>query len=458
MTPPPNFENQTIWTGDNLDIMRGMNSETIDLIYLDPPFNSNANYAAPIGSEAAGAAFKDTWGLSDIDLAWCELIQGKHPGIHNLLLAVKQIYGDSMMAYLIYMAPRLMEMKRLLKSTGTIYLHCDPTASHYLKIIMDDIFGSNNFRNEIVWRYGKMSNSPRNFAKNHDIILRYTKSENWIYNPIKMEESEYRTRFQRFIANNKIVYADVKHKNDKLIDMRVKKVEKKLNRQIQDSDVLFDFDIEFKEQDDVIYVSHIKGNSKEKTKYPTQKPVALLKRIIRASSESGDMVLDPFCGCATTCIAAEDLIREGHDRQWVGIDISPYAAKLVQTRMQKEMDFLTWKCMHRTDIPIRTDLGKIPKYNSLENKQSLYGKQGGHCNGCYTHFESRHLTIDHIVSSSKGGTDHIANLQLLCGNCNSIKGDKPHAYLANILQQRGFIDAVTQRLLQERDKLEPSKV
>lgn len=433
--------------------MRGMNSETIDLIYLDPPFNSDTNYAAPIGSEAAGAAFKDTWDLSDIDLAWCELIQGKHPGIHNLLLAVKQIYGDSMMAYLIYMAPRLMEMRRLLKPTGTIYLHCDPTASHYLKIILDDIFGKNNFRNEIVWRYGKMSNSPKNFAKNHDIIFRYTKSEIWTYNPIKMDESEYKTRFKKFIANNKIFYADVKHKKDKLIDMRIKKVEKELKREIKDSDVLFDFDIEFKEQDDVMYVSHIKGNSKEKTQYPTQKPVALMKRIIRASSNSGDMVLDPFCGCATTCIAAEDLIREGHDRQWVGIDISDYAAKLVQSRMRKEMDFLTWKCIHRTDIPIRTDLGKIPKYNSPNNKKELYGKQGGDCNGCNAHFKIQNFTIDHIVARSKGGTDHISNLQLLCGNCNSIKGNKSHEYLADMLKKKGFIDAVTQKILKERDKM-----
>ena len=130
----PNWSNQTIWTGDNLDIMRGMNSASVDLIYLDPPFNSKANYAAPIGSEAAGSAFKDTWGLDDVNLAWHGEIKHEHPGMYDLLNATRQIHGDSMMSYLIYMAIRLMEMRRLLKSAGSIYLHCDPTASHYIKL------------------------------------------------------------------------------------------------------------------------------------------------------------------------------------------------------------------------------------------------------------------------------------------------------------------------------------
>ena len=124
----PNWSNQTIWTADNLDIMRGMNSESVDLIYLDPPFNSKVNYAAPIGSKAAGAAFKDTWGLDDVNLAWHGEIKHEYPGMYSLLTATREIHGDSMMSYLIYMAVRIMEMRRLLKSTGAIYLHCDPTA------------------------------------------------------------------------------------------------------------------------------------------------------------------------------------------------------------------------------------------------------------------------------------------------------------------------------------------
>lgn len=136
----PNWSNQTVWTGDCLDVMRGMNSESVDLIYLDPPFNSNANYAAPIGSQAAGAEFKDTWGLDDLKTAWHALIQHEHPDLYQYLKAVLAIRGKSVMAYLIYMAVRLLEMHRLLKPTGSIYLHCDPTMSHYLKLLMDCVF------------------------------------------------------------------------------------------------------------------------------------------------------------------------------------------------------------------------------------------------------------------------------------------------------------------------------
>lgn len=177
-----NWANQTIWTGDCLDVLRGMNSESVDLIYLDPPFNSNANYAAPIGSQAAGAAFKDTWGLSDINLAWHGLIKHERPGLYDLLSAVRTLNGDSMMSYLIYMAVRVMEMHRVLKPTGTLYLHCDPTASHYLKLMLDCIFGDDFFRNEIVWCYRGGGVPKSDFARKHDIILRYSNGPTVTFN------------------------------------------------------------------------------------------------------------------------------------------------------------------------------------------------------------------------------------------------------------------------------------
>ena len=148
----PNFKNRTLWTGDNLDIMRGLNSETVDLIYLDPPFNSNRDYSAPIGSEAAGAAFKDTWALSDVDLAWHGEIAEANPALYRVIDAAREAHGKGMQSYLIMMAVRLLEMHRLLKPTGSIYLHCDPTASHYLKLLMDSIFGSGSFKAEINWQ------------------------------------------------------------------------------------------------------------------------------------------------------------------------------------------------------------------------------------------------------------------------------------------------------------------
>ena len=165
-----NFAPSTIWTGDNLYIMRGMDSESVDLIYLDPPFNSKADYAAPIGSRAAGAAFKDTWTLTDLDVEWINLLEATEPRLYRVLMAAMTPSDKS---YLAYMAIRLREMKRILKPTGSIYLHCDPTMSHYLKLVMDAVFGCRNFRNEIVWYYRGAGVPRKDFARRHDILLRY---------------------------------------------------------------------------------------------------------------------------------------------------------------------------------------------------------------------------------------------------------------------------------------------
>ena len=173
----------------------------------------------------------------------------------------------------------------------------------------------------------------------------------------------------------------------------------------------------------------LRGNQSEATSYPTQKPLKLLKRVIQASSNEGDIVFDPFCGCATTCVAAEEL-----NRNWIGIDISPIAGKLVVNRI-KGLGLFSQDIIHRKDIPQRTDLGKIPKYNSPVNRTKLYGEQSGDCNGCKTHFQTQHLEIDHIIAKSKGGTDHIENLQLLCGSCNRIKGNRGMEYLMAALKQ-----------------------
>jgi len=177
----------------------------------------------------------------------------------------------------------------------------------------------------------------------------------------------------------------------------------------------------------------LNSQAKERTGYPTQKPLALLDRIILASSNPGDMVLDPFCGCATACVAAEKL-----GRQWIGIDLSPVAASLVKTRIENEMG-LFFALNHREDIPRRTDLGKLPSYKT--HKHQLFGKQEGLCAGCRVAFPFRNMTIDHIVPQSKGGTDHIDNLQLLCGACNSLKGNRDQAWFLADLKKRGILQA-----------------
>ena len=175
--------------------------------------------------------------------------------------------------------------------------------------------------------------------------------------------------------------------------------------------------------DPIGFTNYNKGRG-EYTGYPTQKPLELLKRMILASTSSGDVVFDPFCGCATACVASEEL-----GRQWVGIDISPKAVELVNSRLLKLFDkpMLPFRVDARTDIPDRTDLMPPPPLS--ESKKTLYGAQMGNCEGCSEHFMARNMTIDHIVPRAKGGTDHIENLQLLCGACNSLKGDRPMEYL-----------------------------
>ena len=390
-----NLKPQTIFTADNLPVLRGMNNECVDLIYLDPPFNSNRNFAAPIGSKAAGAAFKDTWTLDDLDLAWLGQIAEQNEKLYSIIHAAGLTHGKGMKSYLIMMAVRLLEMHRVLKSSGSVYLHCDPTASHYLKMLMDSIFGKSNFRNEIVWHYyNKYSAGKKIFGRNYDQIFFYTKNNKHIFNPIRIERDK---PVKQLLREN--VGGVLKNKRD------------------NDGKLMYRMSYD-KKLDAVWKIPCLQPAAKERLGYPTQKPLALVERIIKASSNEGDIVLDPFCGCATACVAAEQWRRK-----WIGIDLSPLAFKLVNRRFEEELDLFNPKIIHRTDIPQRTDIGKIPKYTDKKNKQQLYGEQDGLCNGCRIHFPYRNLTIDHIVADTKGGTDHLSNLQLLCGACNSTKGD-----------------------------------
>lgn len=182
MLNAPNVQPSTMFIRDNIEIMRGIDDECIDLIYLDPPFNSKHNYAAPIGSEAAGAEFKDMWSLDDVDAQWISMIAKEHQNLHSVLKAVPD---DSDKSYLAYMAVRLLEMHRILKQASSLYLHCDPTMNSWLRIILDQIFGKRNFRNEIIWGYktgGVPGASGTSFSRKHDTVLFYSKSPKYHFN------------------------------------------------------------------------------------------------------------------------------------------------------------------------------------------------------------------------------------------------------------------------------------
>ena len=350
-----NFVDKTIWTGDNLDILRGINSGCVDLIYLDPPFNSNREYAAPVGSKAAGAAFKDTWTLSDLDVAWLGLIADQHPAVYQLLQAGGLTHGKGMQAYLCMMAVRLLEMRRVLKDTGSLYLHCDPTASHYLKGLMDAVFGASNFRSEITWRRTNAKGlSFRGYPSNADYLLYYSVSDDFIWHrSYRPYDQDYVQKFYRYVepdTGRRYRLSDLTNPNRNRPNLTyeflgVTRVwrwtQERMQRAYEQGRVVQSRPGAVPSQKR--YLDEMPGNpvdsiwddirpvqaqAKERTGYPTQKPLALLERIIAASSNDGDMVLDPFAGCATACVAAEKL-----GRQWIGIDLSPKAVELVKMRL-----------------------------------------------------------------------------------------------------------------------------
>ena len=482
-----NFANRTLWTGDNLDILRGMNSECVDLIYLDPPFNSNQDYSAPVGSAAAGAAFKDTWTLSDVDDAWHGMIAESHPALYGIIDAARPAHGKGMKSYLIMMAVRLLEMQRILKPTGSVYLHCDDTASHYLKLLMDSVFGSAQFRNHLVWRRSTAHNDPKRFGRNVDHILYYAKSDQWAWNGSEIAtpktDEELAKAYPQTDGRGPVrfsdltgplhgtapglpsttpwkgydVYAKGRCWSPPKTGAYAEYIERHFIPGYRDIegvqerlDALDDAGLIHHPTRGVWpglkrYAASDRGNppqslileptgftnynkGSEWVGYPTQKPLALLERIIAASSNPGDTVLDPFCGCATALVAAEKL-----ERQWVGIDLSPKAKDLVELRLRNDLGLFGLQTTYRDDIPQRTDLGQVPPYRT--QKHTLFGKQEGLCAGCQILFPFRNLTVDHIVPQSRGGTDHLENLQLLCGACNSLKGDRPQEYLVARLKE-----------------------
>ena len=446
-TRPSQELNRIVFEGDNLDVLRGINSDSVDLIYLDPPFNSNKVYEAPVGSKAAGAAFKDAWTLSDVDLIEHNRLKREREWLYALIHAAKRTHSKGMFSYLMMMSPRLFELKRVLKSTGSIYLHCDPTASHYLKLVMDGIFGRSNFQNEIVWERTTGRKAGLRYGRAHDVILFYARSRDKVWNAPTVPQSEDSVRGHDLMRDAGGLYRMSDFSGAGAGPSRrfgSREIEPPAGRhwmfdQAGVDDLMAEGRIAFSRTGRPrlkTYIKHLPGvavrdiwadidpinaAAQERVGYPTQKPLALLDRIIKASTNEGDMVLDPFCGCATTLVSAEFL-----KRRWCGIDLSPKAAELVAQRITEKKDLVSFTDFrHATDVPIRTDIERekasTPKQRR-ELKNRLYNDQEGRCNLCHHEMAIQHFEMDHIVPRARGGQDWVDNFQLLCGNCNRIKG------------------------------------
>jgi adenine specific DNA methylase Mod len=437
-----------LYFGDNLDILREhIRDETVDLIYLDPPFNSNANYnvlfTSPKGHSSAAQieAFEDTWHWNEeAEREFGELVRQPNTDVSEMMQALRRFLGENdMMAYLTMMANRLLELHRVLKSTGSLYLHCDPTASHYLKIVLDGVFGKENFRNEIIWKRadtvkGNTGQGSKFFDRNTDTILFYAKSEEQFFYPL------YKPYSQEYIDNFYKHVEEGTGRKYQLISMTGPGGASKGNPEYEVMGVSRYWRYSKEKMAQLIaaglvvqtshgavprkklYLDEGKGvpvqslwdditglhsQATERLGYPTQKPLALLERIINASSKEGDMVLDPFCGCGTAVHAAQKL-----KRQWIGIDITHLAVSLIEKRLRDAFPGIQYE-VHGTpkDFEGARNLAERDKYQfqwwacSLVNAQPYQGKKKGADGGIdgLIYFNDDGKLPKKIIVSVKGG-------------------------------------------------------
>ena len=446
----------TLYYGDNLDVLRRhIQDETVDLIYLDPPFNSKATYNVLFGeqngSRAAAQikAFEDTWRWDQAAAeAYQEIVEagGK---VSQAMQAFRALLGDNdMLAYLAMMAPRLVELRRVLKLTGSIYLHCDPTASHYLKLLMDAVFGLENFRNEVVWQRTGAHSDARQWGRVSDTLLFYTKTDEyfWLTQYVPYEE-EY--------INERYHYKDEKtgglfwpNTMTAAGPGPARSFRGKLMNPPPGTHWRFSQDeIDRMEAEDRIYYSeqgkpYVKSyllerkgkpvqniwtdirmtkSGAERLGYPTQKPEALLERIIKASSNEGDVVLDPFCGCGTTIAVAERL-----KRQWIGIDITHLAVTLMKHRLRDAFgDQVQYRVIGEpVSLPDAQELADSDPYQfqwwalGLVGARPVEQKKGsdkGIDGRLYFHDEAEGGKTKQVILSVKAGSTNVSHLRDLRG-------------------------------------------
>ncbi len=441
-----------LYYGDNLAVLReSISDDTVDMVYLDPPFNSNASYnvlfKAPSGeqSQAQIEAFEDTWHWNEsAERAFDEVVTGPHSDASIMLKAMRSALGENdMMAYLAMMAVRLIELHRVLKPTGSLYLHCDPTASHYLKVLLDAIFDPRNFRNEITWkRQSAHSDARYKFSDIADVILFYAKSKEALFNPQYTEhDPSYVERFYRFDDHDgrgRYRLGDMASPNPRPNMMYQWKgfawpqkgwrYQRETMQKLHDEGRIWypkkpdgDYDTTkrpalkryFDEREGSIVTSvwdditSLHSSNAERLGYPTQKPVALLERIVSASSNEGSLVLDPFCGCGTTVHAAQKL-----NRRRIGIDVTHLAVALVERRLKEAFPGIVYD-VHGVpkDISGARDLSERDKHQfqmwitGTIGAQPYKGGKKGMDRGIdgYLHFRDGDKNPQFAIVSVKGG-------------------------------------------------------
>ena len=482
-----NVPSRTLFIGDNLDVLRGINSDSVELVYLDPPYDRRRN--KPRAGSPVDVVFRRGWTVEDVSPEWLDEIEVHCPGALRVIENARVVHSDYMAGYLTYMCIRLLELRRVLAPTGSIYLHCSPFASHYLKTMMDALFGQHNFKNEIVWKRTSSHGGARRWGPIHDILLFYTVGNTYSWNRVLQEHPpEYWKKYYRYEDDRGMyqlvsltgrgiqsgdpgrewrginpsdvgrhwsvplralqgAYPDrpglnmlsVHEKLDLLDGAGLVHWPKRGNR-VPRFKMYTDMSRGRSLQDIVADIKGAGMNRRERTGWPYQKPEELLELIISASSKPGDLVLDPFCGSGTTCIVADRLGRE-----WIGIDREPEAARVVSNRLGRDADrrgpghfgpglSVAESPPSRTDIEPDTGTRDL-----LSVRESQFEKQDGRCSGCKVQFPQRNLVLDMPDPTSEVHVHSFENLHLLCHPCRTLKGRGNMDHLRLQLYDLGII-------------------
>ena len=487
-----NVPNRSMFTGDNLDILRGLNSNSFDLIYADPPRNSGKPLRAGNTTRARGFVFKDEWTADDAHPEWEDEIAVRQPDAMHIINAFRLIHDEGMVNYLVFLAVRLLELQRVLKPSGGIYLHCRPDSAHGIKAIMNAIFGSEQFRNDIAFRrYGDAvpSGGDKRWKWSSDKILFYAGPSTYTWHKVPQPyPAEYfasyvyedeRGKYQSLaLAHNGLKsddrgiewrgYNPSKHEQNWSVPMGVLRqlypdrsdldgltAPEKLDL-LEAVDMIhwsdnpsapprykkFADDAEGDVQSDVVAtIGNVRQHSREDSGWPEQVPAGLLELIINSSTDEGDIVLDPFSGSGTACIVAERL-----KRRWVGIEQAPQGYSMLVSRLRRElkMQYLPDRDTRprRTDDKEPSDLAPGPRA-----KRTLYERQAGKCNGCQHELPEHVLEID-MDKRSLGAPAALANLQLLCHYCRVLRGRHDMNYLGRMVYETRVHKALDTRSYQ----------